>query len=127
DDLTAAQLYINPLTALLVCTDVLRLGPGHTVAANACGSAFGRILTQLSRCFGFRLIAVTRSGSYTDQLLTLGASAVIDESREPAAEAIRSLTGGKGADAVIDAVGGPSGTSLGLALAPGGIYLSVGL
>ncbi|GAA3323979.1 hypothetical protein GCM10020331_050020 [Ectobacillus funiculus] len=43
EDDTAAQLYINPITAWVICTEVLALKSGETLIVNACGSAIGRI------------------------------------------------------------------------------------
>ena len=78
DDYTASQLYINPITAWIICTEVLGLKPDDVLLVNACGSAIGRIFAQLSKVLGFRLIAVTRNDNYTQDLLKLGASYVIN-------------------------------------------------
>ncbi|SUX82572.1 alcohol dehydrogenase [Priestia megaterium] len=61
EDYIAAQLYINPITAWVICTEILALKPGDNLIVNACGSSIGRIFAQLSRILGFRLIAVTRN------------------------------------------------------------------
>lgn len=80
DDDTASQLYINPLTAWLICTEVLNLGVGDVLLVNACGSSIGRIFAQLSKVLGFSLVAITRNNNYTEKLLRLGASKVINTS-----------------------------------------------
>ncbi|CAG7596980.1 Phthiocerol synthesis polyketide synthase type I PpsC [Paenibacillus solanacearum] len=130
DDDTAAQLYINPITAWVTCKDVLRLGSGDVVVVNACGSSIGRIYAQLSRMLGFRLIAVTRSRSHTAELLALGAAAVVEtDGRSPAAlhRTVMEWTDGAGACAAIDSVGGASGMALAECVRPGGKLLSIGL
>lgn len=66
EDSIAAQLYINPITAWVICTEVLALKPGDDLIVNACGSSIGHIFAQLSRILGFRLIAVTRNNIYTE-------------------------------------------------------------
>ena len=81
DDFTASQMYINPITAWVVCTEVLKLRPNDVLLVNACGSSIGHIFAQLSKILGFRLIAVTRNNKYTEDLLHLGASYVIDTSK----------------------------------------------
>jgi len=126
-DTDAAQLYINPLTAWVICRERLRLQRSHVLLVNACGSSLGRIFAQLSQLIGFRLLAVTRNDSYTDELLRLGAEAVVDTSKVPLREAVMAFTGGKGADAAIDSVGGPDGTELAYCLRPGGELLLLGL
>jgi NADPH:quinone reductase-like Zn-dependent oxidoreductase len=127
DDFTAAQMYINPITAWVVCTEVLKLRPNDVLLVNACGSAIGHIFAQLSKILGFRLIAVTRNSNYTEELLHLGASYVIDTSKISLHETIMELTNGKGADAAIDSVGGSSGTDLAFCVYPNGNFLTIGL
>jgi NADPH:quinone reductase-like Zn-dependent oxidoreductase len=127
DDFTASQMYINPITALVICTEVLKLSSNDVLLVNACGSSIGHILAQLSRVLGFRLIAVTRNNKYTEDLLNLGASYVIDTSKNPLYETVMELTNGIGADAVIDSVGGSSGTNLAYCVRPNGNFLTIGL
>ena len=44
DDFTAAQMYINPLTAWVTCTETLNLQRNDVLLVNACGSAIGHLL-----------------------------------------------------------------------------------
>lgn len=127
DDYVAAQLYINPLTAWLTCTEVLRLRPDDCLMVNAGGSSIGRIFAQLSKIIGFRLIAVTRNHAHTKELLQLGASYVINTTEEPLHGTVRELTNGKGVNAAIDSIGGISGTELAFCIQPGGTFLTIGL
>jgi len=127
DDFTAAQMYINPITAWVVCTEVLNLKPNDVLMVNACGSAIGHIFAQLSKILGFRLIAVTRNNKYTEDLLHLGASYVIDTANFSLYKTVMELTNGKGADAAIDSVGGSSGNDLAFCVRPNGNFLTIGL
>ncbi|WP_342515266.1 zinc-dependent alcohol dehydrogenase family protein [Sporosarcina sp. FSL K6-1522] len=127
DDYTAAQLYINPLTAWVICTEELKLKRGDTLLVNACGSAIGRIFAQLAKILGFRLIAVTRNHTYTEQLLQLGATHVINTSETPLHQAIMKLTNGYGATAAIDSIGGSAGTALAFCVRTNGILITIGL
>jgi NADPH:quinone reductase-like Zn-dependent oxidoreductase len=127
DDFTASQMYINPVTAWVTCTEVLKLRPDDVLLVNACGSSIGHIFVQLSKILGFRLIAITRNNKYTEDLLHLGASYVIDTSAVPLYETVMELTNGRGADAAIDSVGGPSGNDLAFCVHPDGNFLTIGL
>ncbi|USK69145.1 zinc-dependent alcohol dehydrogenase family protein [Peribacillus asahii] len=127
DDFTAAQMYINPVTAWVTCTEVLKLRPNDVLLVNACGSSIGHIFAQLSKVLGFRLIAVTRNNKYTEDLLHLGASYVIDTSKVPLYETVMELTNGFGADAAIDSVGGSFGNDLAFCVHPNGNFLTIGL
>jgi len=127
DDFTAAQMYINPITAWVTCTEVLKLKPNDILLVNACGSSIGRIFAQLSKVLGFKLIAVTRNNKYTEELLDLGASYVIDTSTVPLYETVMELTNEIGADAAIDSIGGSSGNELAFCVHPNGNFLTIGL
>ena len=127
EDYIAAQLYINPITAWVICTEVLALKPGDDLIVNACGSSIGRIFAQFSRILGFRLIAVTRNNIYTEELTQLGASYVINTEMTPLYDTVMELTNGRGAKAAIDSIGGPSGTNLAYCVSPNGIFLTIGL
>lgn len=127
DDFTAAQMYINPVTAWVTCTEVLKLQSNDVLLVNACGSSIGHIFAQLSKVLGFRLIAVTRNNKYTEDLLHLGASYVIDTSKVPLYETVMELTNGIGADAAIDSVGGSFGNDLAFCVHPNGNFLTIGL
>lgn len=127
DDEAAAQLYINPLSAWLLVSEIAPVRPGGTVAANAGASTVGRLLAGLSRLLGFRLIAVTRSGRFADRLQALGAAAVVDTSRHALAEALAALTGGAGIDVALDTIGGEEGTALAACLRPGGTFVNYGV
>lgn len=126
-DDAAAQLYINPLAVWQMLMEELRLAPGDAVLVNAAGSACGRIAAQLARELDIRVLAMVRSDAYTDELLALGAAAVVNTAREPLGPAVARLTGGRGAAAALDAVGGAAGAALLDHLAPGGVLLAYGL
>lgn len=127
DDYTAAQLYINPLTAWVTCTEELKLGQGNTLLVNACGSAIGRIYAQLSNMLGFQLIAVTRNNAHTKELLELGAAYMINTTEMPLHQTVMELTNGRGADAAIDSIGGSAGSELAFCIRPSGTLLTIGL
>lgn len=73
DDDTASQMYINPVTAWLICSDELKLTNEDVLLVNACGSAIGRLFAQIARLLGFKLIVVVRNHAHADQLYSLGA------------------------------------------------------
>ncbi|HDR7321979.1 MULTISPECIES: zinc-dependent alcohol dehydrogenase family protein [Bacillus cereus group] len=127
DDFTAAQMYINPLTAWVTCTETLNLKRDNVLLVNACRSAIGHLFAQLSQILNFRLIAVTRNSKHTEKLLQLGAEYVIDTSTVPLYETVMELTNGIGADAAIDSIGGSDGNELAFCVRPNGHFLTIGL
>lgn len=126
-DDTAAQLYINPVTAWLICREILQLQPEDVLVVNACGSSLGRIVAQLCKHIGVRLIAVTRNDQHENELLQLGAASVINANAAALLPAIMELTGGLGANAAVDMVGGAPGTELACCVRSTGIFVTLGL
>lgn len=123
----ASQLYINPLTAWIICSEYLALKLGDTLLMNAGGSAIARFFTQLSNILGFRVILVIRNEMHRNELYELGAWKVFNSSTANIHEAVMDATGGKGVDVSIDSVGGESGEWLAKCLKNNGRYLSLGL
>ncbi|WP_293936423.1 zinc-dependent alcohol dehydrogenase family protein [Iodobacter sp.] len=124
-DIAAAQLYINPLTAWLICHEAFQLKAGDILIVNAANSAIGKIFAQLSRQLGVKMIAVVRRPQ--PALLELGVWAVIDSSKEVVLEQVLKLSEGKGADYAIDLIGGPQGTELAMSVAEQGRFIVLGL
>lgn len=126
DDM-ACQLYINPITAWVICNETLQLSSQQVLLVNAANSAIGRLFIQLSALFGFRVIAIVRNARYTEELMQLGAWHVLDSSCVSIYDAIMSVTNGQGAHASIDSIGGPDGLELAKSTRSGGTFLSLGL
>ncbi|CAO3437499.1 zinc-dependent alcohol dehydrogenase family protein [Azospirillum doebereinerae] len=126
-DEAATQCYINPLTIHRLLTVELPLSPGDVVIVNAAGSACGRLAAQTARALGLRMVAAVRGDLHTDDLLSLGAAAVVNTARDDLAATVGALTDGRGAAAALDAIGGAEGAALVDLVAPGGTLVSYGL
>ncbi len=81
-----------------------RLRLGETVAVFGLG-VLGQLVAQGARASGARVIAVDLHDFRLDLAQRLGAAVVINASRTPAAEAIKDLTNGRGADVCFEASG----------------------
>jgi NADPH:quinone reductase-like Zn-dependent oxidoreductase len=129
DDLSdeqAATFFINPASALAMTRHVLRVPQGAWLLQTAAGSTLGRMVIHLGRHFGFRTINVVRRPEQAEELRRDGADAVICSAEESIPERVRALTQGVGVGHALDAVGGPTGTAVVQALAPGGRLLVYG-
>ncbi|MBT2442327.1 zinc-dependent alcohol dehydrogenase family protein [Streptomyces sp. ISL-36] len=103
------------LTALLALSDVMGTGhhaalgagvqPGSTVAVVGDGAVGLCGVLAAKRLGAERIIALGRHTARTDIARTFGATDVVAERGEAAEAAVRELTGGQGAHAVIEAVG----------------------
>jgi NADPH2:quinone reductase len=108
---------------------VLQLGirAGQTVLIHAVSSGVGTAAVQVAHAWGARTIGTSRSAEKLKRATPLGLDVAVDTSREDFAEAVRSATGGRGADIVLDLVGGPALEGNVQALAPRGRMIVVGL
>jgi L-iditol 2-dehydrogenase len=97
--------FVEPINTCMKGIEALRLMPGETVLTIGQGP-IGIILSVLARRAGARLIT---SDLYPERLrigASFGLELTIDASQESVVESVRGLTEGRGADAVILAVGG---------------------
>lgn len=90
--------YVAAWTALVSDGDIRS---GESVLVTGVSGAVGRAATQIAHWRNARVIGAARSRDNPS-----GADTVIDTSTQDLAEAVVALTEGKGADLVLDAVGG---------------------
>jgi NADPH:quinone reductase-like Zn-dependent oxidoreductase len=117
---TAAQLIVNPLTALLLVRDELNLQPGQWLVQTAANSTVGRLVVQLSQIMRFRTINVVRRREAAASLRAFGGDDVICTEDEDIATRIAEITRTGGVSMAIDAVAGEVGAEVFRALEPGG-------
>src|SRR5438105_2634052 len=106
DDVSAAGIPVAYLTGQVALT---RAGfrAGKTVLAPAIGGSIGNAVTQLARASGAKhAMSSTTNHAKAEQAKALGFNEVIDTSLEKLADGVRRITGGYGADIVIDGIGG---------------------
>jgi putative PIG3 family NAD(P)H quinone oxidoreductase len=97
-----------PEVGLTAWTNLVHEGglqPGETVLITAAASGVGTFAVQLARELGARVLVAGRSVERLQALRPLGAEAALELDDELPAR-VRELTGGAGADLVIDLVGG---------------------
>ena len=100
---------------------------GETVVVTGAGGGVGVHSVQMCKLAGARVIAVTGSESKVDQIKELGADEVIlNPKRQDFSSEVRRLTGGRGAEVVIEGVGSATFPSTFKSLAKGGRLVFVG-
>ena len=106
DDVSAAGMPVAYLTAQMALT-LAGFQAGKTVLAPAIGGSVGNAVTQLARALGAKhAISSTTNHAKAEQAKALGFDEVIDTSLEKLGDGVRRITGGYGADIVIDGIGG---------------------
>ncbi|WP_433185557.1 S-(hydroxymethyl)mycothiol dehydrogenase [Actinoallomurus sp. CA-150999] len=83
------------------------VGRGDSVAVIGCGGVGNAAIAGARLAGAAKIIAVDIDDRKLDQAKKLGATHAVNSAHEDAGAAIRDLTGGFGADVVIDAVGRP--------------------
>ncbi|MDH6279049.1 NADPH:quinone oxidoreductase family protein [Prescottella agglutinans] len=121
----AASLIINYQTMEFALGRRARLQAGETVAILGAAGGVGTSAIQLAKAHGARVIAVVRRDGADDFLREIGADDVV-RLTDGWATRVRELTGGRGADVVVDPVGGDAFDDAVRALAPEGRLLVIG-
>jgi NADPH:quinone reductase-like Zn-dependent oxidoreductase len=127
DDLDAATLPCAGVTAWNAVFAVGRVRPGETVVVLGTGGV-SLFALQLSRLAGARVVVTSSSDAKLERARELGAWQTLNYREEPEWDRrVRELTGGAGADLVIEVGGaGTLARSLG-ALRPGGAAALIGV
>ena len=102
----AAAFGLVHLTSHFALVRRARLQPGETVLVTGAGGGVGAAGVQLAKAFGARVIAVVRDGSGVAAAHALGADHVLPVDPAGLRDRVRDLTGGRGADVVLESVGG---------------------
>jgi NADPH:quinone reductase len=93
-------------TSFNLLTQAGRLQPGETVLIHAAAGGIGSTAVQLARVLGAGLIIGTVGSAEKGKLIKeLGADVAINYREENVGERVREVTGGAGADVVLDGVG----------------------
>jgi NADPH2:quinone reductase len=109
DGVSLAEAAAVPETFFTVWHNVFergRLKSGETMLIHGGTSGIGTTAIMLAKAFGAKAIATAGSKDKTDACLKLGADFAIDYKTQDFVALTKEHTGGKGADLVIDMVGG---------------------
>jgi NADPH:quinone reductase-like Zn-dependent oxidoreductase len=108
DAVTGAAIWMPYLTVYGMVAEVVRVRPGDHVLVTAASNSIGMAALQVVRQLGAVPVATTPLEGQRDALRAAGAAEVLVTAElDDLAGAIRAATEGRGADLVLDAVGGP--------------------
>ena len=125
-DLDAAAALANYQVAYHIFNDALRPRAGESVLVHAAAGGMGNALIDLAKAAGLVVIGVAGSERKGRFARDLGADHVIDRSCEDIAARVGEITGGRGVDAIIDPVAGPTIPRNLALLAPCGVLVIYG-
>jgi NADPH:quinone reductase len=125
-DLDAAAVLANYQVAWHIFNDAVRLDAGRSVLVHAAAGGMGNALIDIAKAAGLVVIGVAGGAEKARFARDLGADHVIDRKAEIIGERVAQITGGRGVDAVIDPVAGPSIPGNVALLAPCGVLVLYG-
>src|ERR1700758_2409030 len=105
--LEAAAIPVNYFTAWQLAVVMGGLKANETVLIHSAGGGVGIAATQIAKHIGARVIG-TASAAKHAELRALGADHLIDYRTEDFETRTREITGGRGVELILDAVGGES-------------------
>lgn len=98
-----------PETFFTVWTNLFdrgRLQPGETLLIHGGSSGIGTTAIQVATAFGAKVVTTAGSAEKCEACMKLGAAKAINYRDRDFGEAVKEFTGGKGADVIVDMVGG---------------------
>ena len=107
--LSATQAAAIPETFFTVWHNVFERGglkAGETLLVHGGSSGIGTAAIQLAKSFGARVIVTAGSAEKCEACRRLGADVAVDYKTEDFVAAVKQATDGKGADVILDMVGG---------------------
>jgi NADPH:quinone reductase-like Zn-dependent oxidoreductase len=104
-DVEAAAIPVNYLTALIALYRMSNITKGETVLIYGAGGGVGVAATQLAKARGAIVIG-TASTTKIEAIKSLGVDHAIDHRTSEVADEVRRITSGRGADVILDAIGG---------------------
>jgi NADPH:quinone reductase-like Zn-dependent oxidoreductase len=122
----AAAVPLVFLTAWQMLVDKARVQPQETVLVHAAGSGVSTAAIQIAKLFGARVIASAGGDAKTERARSLGADHVIDSSTQDFVAEVKRITAKRGADVIVEHVGGDVLAKSVLAAATGGRIVTCG-
>lgn len=126
DAVDAAAIWVGFSTAYGALIEVAGLRSGDSVLVTGASGGVGRAALQIAARIGARPIAITRDAAKSEALRAVGAAGVVVAGRDDLPAKVREVTGGAGADVVLDLVRGPGQRELLEAARTGGVLVEAG-
>jgi NADPH:quinone reductase-like Zn-dependent oxidoreductase len=101
----AAAFSLATLTAWRMLTSRARLRPGETVLIWGIGGGVAQAALQIAKLLGAYAVVTSGTAHKLEAARALGADAALDHGQTDVVAEVKGLTGGRGADVVVDSVG----------------------
>jgi NADPH:quinone reductase-like Zn-dependent oxidoreductase len=121
-----AMMGINPATAYLLLTDIVKLPRGSWVIQNAANSGVGRATVAVAKSLGLRSVNVVRRGEVVAEMKALGGDVVLVDGPD-LAKRVAAETGTVPVALALDGVGDASPMNLMNCVSESGVLVSYGV
>lgn len=105
DDIQAAALPLQGMTARYLTHEIRPLGEGDTVLIHAAAGGVGHLAVQLAKLAGAEVLATCSTDEKATRVREIGADRVIRYDQVDFADEVLRITEGRGVDVAIDGVG----------------------
>lgn len=122
----ASALPVVYTTSMVALTESTTVKPGETVLVLAAAGGVGLAAVEIARHLGARVIAAAGGSDKCALAKAHGAHEAIDYRNDGWSEQVKTLTGGRGADIIVDPVGGAAAKEAMRVMAWEGRFLVVG-
>jgi NADPH2:quinone reductase len=122
----AAAIMESFVTAWEAVAHLAAIQPGETVLVHAAAGGVGSAAVQVAHALGANVLA-TAPAMRLDDVKSLGAQTVFDYRNDDFEAGVKTATSGRGADVIIDFIGGDYLAKNLRSLAPGGRLIQVGI
>jgi NADPH:quinone reductase-like Zn-dependent oxidoreductase len=122
----AAAIPLVFVTAWQMVVDKGRVRPGDVVLVHAAGSGVSSAAIQIAKMFGATVIATTSNEEKVARARSLGADHVVHTGSQDFVAEVKRITGRRGADVVVEHLGGDTMVKTVLATASGGRIVTCG-
>jgi NADPH:quinone reductase len=126
DAASGAATMLQGMTAHYLSHSTFQLDRGHTALVYAAAGGVGRLLVQLAKRRGARVLACTSTEEKAEHVRALGADEIVFYRDEDVAARAHELTDGTGVDVVYDSVGQATFESSLASLRPRGLMVLYG-
>ncbi len=104
----AAAAMLQGMTAHYLTHSTFPLKPGHTCLVHAAAGGAGRLIVQMAKMRGARVLGTTSTEAKAELARQAGIDEVIFYTRQDFEAEVKRLTDGHGVDVVYDSVGAPT-------------------
>ena len=122
----AAGFTITYSTSYHALCQHAALREGETVLVLGAAGGVGISAVEIAKALGARVIAAASTAEKQEFAKSAGADETVNYAETSIKDAVREITGGKGADVIYDPVGGETGEQALRCIARGGRYLVIG-